>query len=86
MIANIGSIILMWPRSRNAFAFRRRTYWTGLAAGAAGGWVDLGYVKGCLCMILECFFCLLVLTYNFLTKVENVSKFKVECHGTNNQQ
>jgi len=32
----------MWPRSRNAFAFRRRTYWSGLAAGATGGWVDLG--------------------------------------------
>jgi len=41
MIANIGSIILMWPRSRNSFAFRRRPYWSGLAAGATGSWVDL---------------------------------------------
>jgi len=37
MIANIGSISSMWPRSRNAFAFRRCTYWSGLAAGATGG-------------------------------------------------
>jgi len=29
MIANIGSI---WPRSGNAFAFRRRPYWSRLAA------------------------------------------------------
>jgi len=27
MIANIGSISSMWPRPRNAFAFRRRLYW-----------------------------------------------------------
>jgi len=38
MIANIGSINSMLPRSRNAFAFRRRTYWSVLAAGATGGW------------------------------------------------
>jgi len=31
----------MWPRSGNAFAFRRRPYWSWLAAGASGGWVDL---------------------------------------------
>jgi len=37
MIANIGSISSMWPRSRNAFAFRRRPYWSRLAAGATGG-------------------------------------------------
>jgi len=41
MIANIGSIRSMWPRSGNAFAFRRRPYWSQLAAGATGGWVDL---------------------------------------------
>jgi len=32
MIANIGLISSMWPRSRNAFAFRRRPYWSRLAA------------------------------------------------------
>jgi len=37
MIVNIGSIISMWPRSRNAFAFRRRPYWSRLAAGETGG-------------------------------------------------
>jgi len=42
MIANIGSISSMRPRFRNAFAFRRRPYWSRLAAGATGGWVDLG--------------------------------------------
>jgi len=42
MIAHIGSIRLMWPRSGNAFAFRRRPYCSRLAAGATGGWVDLG--------------------------------------------
>jgi len=42
MIANIGSISSMWPRSRNAFAFRQCPYWSRLAAGATGGWVDLG--------------------------------------------
>jgi len=42
MNANIGSISSMWSRSRNAFAFRRRPYWCTLAAGATGGWVDLG--------------------------------------------
>jgi len=41
MIANIGSICSMWPRSGNAFAFRRRRCWSRLAAGATGGWVDL---------------------------------------------
>jgi len=41
MIANIGSIRWMWPRSGNAFAFRWRPYWRRLAAGASGGWVDL---------------------------------------------
>jgi len=34
MIANIGSISSMSPRSRNEFAFRRRPYWSRLAAGA----------------------------------------------------
>jgi len=37
MIAIICSISSMWQRSRNAFAFRRRTYWSRLAAGATGG-------------------------------------------------
>jgi len=39
MIANIGSISSMWPRSRNEFAFRRRPYWSRLAAGATSVWV-----------------------------------------------
>ena len=42
MIANIGSINSMWPRSRNAFVFRQCPYWSRLAAGATGSWVDLG--------------------------------------------
>jgi len=42
MIANIGSISSMWPRSRNAFVFRRHPYWSRLATRATGGWVDLG--------------------------------------------
>jgi len=42
MIANIGSIRSMWPRSGNTLEFRRRPYWSRLAAGATGGWVDLG--------------------------------------------
>jgi len=37
MIANIGSIRSMWPRSGNAFAFRRRPYWSRLAVGATDG-------------------------------------------------
>jgi len=37
MIANIGSILSMWPSSGNTFAFRRRPYWIPLAAGATGG-------------------------------------------------
>jgi len=37
MIANIGSIRSMWPRSGNAFTFRRRPLWSRLAAGATGG-------------------------------------------------
>jgi len=32
MIANIGSISSMWPRSSNVFAFRRRPYWSRLAS------------------------------------------------------
>jgi len=46
MVANIGSIRSMWPRSGNAFAFRRRPYWSRLTAGATGGWVDLGSQGG----------------------------------------
>jgi len=42
MIANIGSINLMWPRSGNAFAFRRRPYWSRLAAEATGQGCQFG--------------------------------------------
>jgi len=42
IIANIGSIRSMWPRSGNAFAIRRSPYYSRLAAGATGGWVDQG--------------------------------------------
>jgi len=42
MIANIGSISSVWPRSGNAFAFHRRPYWSRQAAGTTGGWADLG--------------------------------------------
>jgi len=41
-IANNGPIHSMCPRLRNALAFRRRPYWSRLAAGANGGWADLG--------------------------------------------
>ena len=53
----------MWSRSRNAFAFRRRTYWSRLAAGATGGWVDLGVcdeVENLFCLVLHALYiCLL---------------------------
>jgi len=35
MIANIGSIRSMWPRSGNAFAFSRPPYWSLLEQLAA---------------------------------------------------
>jgi len=37
MIADIGSILAMWPRSGFAFAFRRRQSWSRLPAGTTGG-------------------------------------------------